>query len=180
MELRKNALVGGAMLCVAINDIGWKYAKTNGKATASRLIAWPNKPGILSDSAQFTGDVRHPDPAAAESMRAEFLHAMRDASARSHCDMRLLDEWKWGADIFDQEMVGLVRDTARQLGIATFDLPSQAGHDSYHIAKIAPAAMIFTPCRGGITHNNHELTTLEETVPGVTVLLHAVLARANR
>jgi beta-ureidopropionase / N-carbamoyl-L-amino-acid hydrolase len=180
MELRKNALVGGAMLSVAINDIGWKYAKTNGKATAARLVAWPNKPGILSDTAQFTGDVRHPDPASASAMRSEFLHAVREASARSHCEMRILDEWHWGADIFDQSMVSLVRDTARDLGIQTFDLPSQAGHDSYHIAKIAPTAMIFTPCRGGITHNNHEFTTLEESVPGATVLLHAVLARANR
>jgi N-carbamoyl-L-amino-acid hydrolase len=180
MELRKNALVGGAMLAVAINDIGWKYAKSNGKATAARLVAWPNKPGILSDTAQFTGDVRHPELASASAMRAEFLHAVREASARSHCEMRVADEWHWGADIFDQSMVSLVRDTARDLGIPTFDLPSQAGHDSYHIAKIAPTAMIFTPCRGGITHNNHELTTLEESLPGVTVLLHAVVARANR
>lgn len=180
MELRKNALVGGAMLCVAINDIGWKYAKSGGKATAARLVAWPNKPGILSDQAQFTGDVRHPDPASADAMRVEFHHALREAAARSHCEMRIADEWKWGADIFDQTMVSLVRDTAKALGIPTFDLPSQAGHDSYHVAKVAPTAMIFTPCRGGITHNNHELTTLEETVPGVTVLLHAVLARANR
>jgi N-carbamoyl-L-amino-acid hydrolase len=180
MELRKNALVGGAMLSVAINDIGWKYAKTSGKGTAARLVAWPNKPGILSDTAQFTGDVRHPDPESAAAMRSEFLHAVREASARSHCEMRILDEWHWGADIFDQSMVSLVRDTARELGISTFDLPSQAGHDSYHIAKVAPTAMIFTPCRGGITHNNDELTTLEESVPGATVLLHAVLARANR
>jgi N-carbamoyl-L-amino-acid hydrolase len=168
------------MLCTAINDIGWKYAKTNGKATAARLVAWPNKPGILSDTAQFTGDVRHPELEAATQMRGEFLDAVKEASARSHCEMRIVDQWNWGADIFDQTMVSLVRDTARDLGIPTFDLPSQAGHDSYHIAKIAPTAMIFTPCRGGITHNHHELTTLEESVPGVTVLLHAVLARANR
>jgi N-carbamoyl-L-amino-acid hydrolase len=45
---------------------------------------------------------------------------------------------------------------------------------------VAPTAMIFTPCRGGITHNNHELTTLEESLPGVNVLLHAALTRANR
>ena len=101
-------------------------------------LAWPNKPGILSDTAQFTGDVRHPDADSAASMRSEFHHAVREASARSHCEMSILDEWHWGADIFDQSMVGLVRNTARDLGIQTFDLPSQAGHDSYHIAKIAP------------------------------------------
>lgn len=180
MELRKNALVGGAMLSVAINDIGWKYADTEGKATAARLVAWPNKPGILSDQGQFTGDVRHRDPATAKRMADEFEAAIAEASKRSHCEMRIADTWHWGADIFNAEMVALVRDTARTLGIPSSDLPSQAGHDSYHVAKVAPAAMIFTPCKDGITHNNHEYASLEDITPGVNVLLHAALARANR
>lgn len=180
MERRKNALVGGSMLAVAINDIGWKYASTGGKATAARLVTWPNKPGILADQGQFTGDVRHADPATAKAMRDEFIAAIADASRRSQCEMRLFDEWYWGADIFDQSMVSLVRDTTRNLGIPYHELPSQAGHDSYHIAKIAPTAMIFTPCKEGITHNNLEDAVLEETVPGVNVLLHAVVDRANR
>jgi N-carbamoyl-L-amino-acid hydrolase len=180
MEKRKNALVGGALLSVAINDIGWRYADTAGKATAARLVAWPNKPGILSDSAQFTGDVRHGDPAKAAAMRDEFMAAIKTASEKSLCEMRIMDQWHWGADIFNQEMVSLVRDTARELNIPSFDLPSQAGHDSYHVASIAPAAMIFTPCRDGITHNNHEFASREESAPGVNVLLNAVLKRANR
>ena len=76
--------------------------------------------------------------------------------------------------------VTLVRDTAASLGVPTLDIASQAGHDAYHIAKVAPTAMIFTPCRDGITHNNHEHAGLEETVPGINVLLHAALRRANR
>jgi N-carbamoyl-L-amino-acid hydrolase len=180
MDKRKNALVGGAMLAVAINDIGWRHYETGGKATAARLVAWPNKPGILSDQAQFTGDVRHPDPATADAMRAEFVEAITVAAERSRCEMRIMDQWAWGADIFDSGMVALVRDTASELNIPTFDLPSQAGHDSYHVASIAPAAMIFTPCKDGITHNNHEFASMEETAPGVNVLLHAVLKRADR
>jgi N-carbamoyl-L-amino-acid hydrolase len=40
--------------------------------------------------------------------------------------------------------------------------------------------MIFTPCRDGISHNEAEHAELDETSPGVNVLLHAVLARADR
>ena len=180
MDKRKNALVGAAMLAVAVNDIGWKYHATGGKGTAARIHAWPNKPGILSDYAQFTGDVRHDDPAVADAMRAEFMAALADCAKRSNCEMKVFDQWHWGADIFDREMVALVRDTAASLGVPTLDIASQAGHDAYHIAKVAPTAMIFTPCRDGITHNNHEHAGLEETVPGINVLLHAALRRANR
>ena len=180
MDKRRNALVGAAMLAVAVNDIGWKYHASGGKGTAARIVAWPNKPGILSDYAQFTGDVRHDDPATADAMRAEFMTALAECARRSNCAMRIFDEWHWGADIFDAGMVSLVRETARTLGIASFDLPSQAGHDAYHIAKVAPTAMIFTPCRDGITHNNREHADLDATVPGIVVLANAVLARAER
>jgi N-carbamoyl-L-amino-acid hydrolase len=47
------------------------------------------------------------------------------------------------------------------------------------MARVGPTAMIFTPCRGGITHNNRELTTLAEQLPGLETLLAVVLARAN-
>jgi beta-ureidopropionase / N-carbamoyl-L-amino-acid hydrolase len=40
--------------------------------------------------------------------------------------------------------------------------------------------MIFTPCKGGITHNNEEDCTRSDLEPGLNVLLHAVVARADR
>ena len=75
-------------------------------------------------------------------------------------------------------LVALIRDTARRLGVPSIDIRSQAGHDAYHMAKVCPAAMIFTPCRGGISHNEKEDIELDRTIPAVNVLLHAVLARA--
>jgi N-carbamoyl-L-amino-acid hydrolase len=60
------------------------------------------------------------------------------------------------------------------------DIASQAGHDAYFMARVAPTAMIFTPCRGGITHNNRELCLPEDMAPGLDVLLDVVLQRANR
>ena len=76
--------------------------------------------------------------------------------------------------------IDLVRGRAARLGHATLDLPSQAGHDAYFMARVCPTAMIFTPCRGGITHNEREFTTLEEQAPGADLLLQAVIARADR
>jgi N-carbamoyl-L-amino-acid hydrolase len=47
------------------------------------------------------------------------------------------------------------------------------------MARVCPSAMIFTPCKGGISHNEAEDIDFAATVPGVNVLLHAVLARAS-
>jgi N-carbamoyl-L-amino-acid hydrolase len=180
MDKRRNALVGAAMLATAVNDIGWRHHATEGKATAARLVAWPNKPGILSDWAQLTCDVRHADPQVADRMVTELYAAVEDCAKRSRCDIRLLDQWVFGNEKFDPDCIGLLRAAARDLGVAALDLYSQAGHDAYYVSKVAPTAMIFTPCVDGITHNNNERAELARTEAGVNVLLNAVLARADR
>jgi beta-ureidopropionase / N-carbamoyl-L-amino-acid hydrolase len=180
MDKRRNALVGAAHLAVAVNDIGWKYHATGGKATVSRLLAWPNKPGILSDWAQVTVDVRHEDPATADRMAKDLLDAIPVCARRGNVAIKVVDQWVFGDERFDPDCIGLIRAAAERLGVPTLDIASQAGHDAYHLAKVAPMAMIFTPCAEGITHNNNERAELAYTAPGVNVLLHAAVARASR
>jgi len=180
MERRRNALIAGARLLVAVDDLGWEHAGSGGKATASRLVAWPNKPGILSDWAQATCDVRHADPETAKVMAERVRRAVHEAAARADCTAEILDVWNWGGKVFADELIEQVRSTSLSLGYRTRDILSQAGHDAYFVARHAPTTMIFSPCKGGITHNNGELCTPDDLEPGLNVLLHTVVARADR
>ena len=180
MDRRRNALIGAAMLAVAVNEIGWTYHPTEGKATVARLVAWPNKAGILADYAQLTCDVRHAERAVADRMWAEVKAAMDGCAQRASVQMRVAGEWQFGSERFDPGCIRLIREAAQRLGVAHRDILSQAGHDAYYMSRIAPTAMIFTPCRDGISHNEAEHADRDTTVPGVNVLLHAVLDRANR
>ena len=180
MARRRNALVGAAHVAVAIDDIGWRYAHAEGKTTAARLDLWPNLPGIISERATLFCDLRHPDVAGLEEMVAEIETALPDCARRGRCRVEIAERWGFGGLAFDAGLIGLIRQAAAELGEATMDLASQAGHDSYNVARVCPAAMIFTPCTGGISHNEAEDTSPEATLPGVNVLLRAVIARANR
>lgn len=180
MERRKNALVAGARLLTAVDDIGWDYAGTGGKATGSRLVAWPNKPGILSDWAQAVCDVRHPGAETTLVMAERVRRAIGEAAARGGCTAEILDTWNWGGRIFSGELIEGIRAVSLGLGYRTQDILSQAGHDAYFVARHAPAAMIFAPCKNGITHNNLELCTREDLEPGLNVLFRSVVARADR
>jgi N-carbamoyl-L-amino-acid hydrolase len=77
-------------------------------------------------------------------------------------------------------MIALLKDTAVTLGLPYREMLSQAGHDAYALADVTPAAMIFTPCREGISHNTNEEIDHSRTLAGANLLLHAVLRRANR
>lgn len=180
MDLRHNALIAGARFLTAVDDIGWDFAVGDGKATGSRLAAWPNKPGILSDTAQCIADVRHPDPITARVMAEKMRRAAHTAAAMAGCRAIFEDEWSWGGDIFDAELIAGIRDEAVRQGWNWRDIQSQAGHDAYHMALHCPTAMIFTPCKGGITHNNNESCEPADFEAGLNMLLHAVVKRADR
>jgi N-carbamoyl-L-amino-acid hydrolase len=179
MSLRRNALVGAAYLAVAVDDIGWRYAPEDGKTTAARLDLSPNLPGILSDEAELYIDFRHPSGARLADMEREVEAAVAESARRSRTEIAIAERWGFGGLEFDPALITLVRETASRLGVASMDIRSQAGHDAYHMTKVCPTTMLFTPCRGGISHNAKEDIDLAMTVPAVNVLLHAVLARAN-
>ncbi|MGE0698367.1 MAG: Zn-dependent hydrolase [Hyphomicrobiaceae bacterium] len=180
MDRRHNALVGASHVAVAVDDIGWRYAAGEGKTTAARLDLWPNLPGIISEGATLYCDLRHPDPAKLEAMVGELEVALAYCASRSRCRIEIAERWGFGGLAFDAGLIGLLREAARELGHATLDLQSEAGHDAYNMAACGPACMIFSPCKDGISHNEAESMTMEDMVPGANVLLHAVLARADR
>ena len=75
-------------------------------------------------------------------------------------------------------VTGAVRRAAEGLGYAGRDMVSGAGHDACQICRVAPTAMIFVPCAGGLSHNEAESALPEDLEAGCNVLLHAMLDRA--
>ena len=66
---------------------------------------------------------------------------------------------------------------AEELGLSTLELRSRAGHDAIRMAPYCPTAMIFVPCKDGISHSEYEEITQEDAAAGAEVLLRAVVAR---
>jgi N-carbamoyl-L-amino-acid hydrolase len=56
---------------------------------------------------------------------------------------------------------------------------SGAGHDAKYLAQACPSAMIFIPCKDGISHNEIEDATPEDVADGCDVLLQAILEKAT-
>jgi N-carbamoyl-L-amino-acid hydrolase len=80
---------------------------------------------------------------------------------------------------FPATLTVLLDDTAHELGITAPRLVSGAFHDSIHLANHCPTAMLFVPCRDGLSHHPDEHTELDDAVAG-TQLLAASLASLTR
>jgi N-carbamoyl-L-amino-acid hydrolase len=73
------------------------------------------------------------------------------------------------------DCVEAVARAAARLGYSNMPAVSGAGHDAVYMAKLAPAGMIFIPCKDGISHNEIESAKPEHITAGCNVLLHAML-----
>ncbi len=180
MNKRRNALVGAAYLIAAVNDIGWVHHDEGGKTTATQIDIWPNNTGILPELAHVSLDMRHPEIAGAETMLEKVEAALRESANKANVEIEIIDRWRFGDERFDPDCANNLRQAADALGHRYIDMQSQAGHDAYNMTHVCPSALLFCPCDGGVTHNEAENVAREDAVPSVNVLLHAVLARANR
>ena len=53
-------------------------------------------------------------------------------------------------------MSATLERAVEDLGVTAHRLPSGAGHDAAEVAAVAPVAMLFVRCEGGISHNPAE------------------------
>lgn len=110
--------------------------------------------------------------------------ALRDivgeACASHDLTSEIHEAWRAAAIEFDRDCVAAVRQAAEILDYPAREMFSGAGHDSVHVASVAPTGMIFVPCKGGLSHNELESATPEDLTAGCNVLLHAMLRMADR
>jgi N-carbamoyl-L-amino-acid hydrolase len=180
MAMRRNALVGAGYVIAAVNDIGLAFAADEGRTTTTRIESFPNLAGTYAEQVKLTIDFRHIDATRFKTMRAEVDAAIVAAAKKGNVEIEVAEGWSWGSELFAPECIELLKSTAKELGLPYREMRSQAGHDAYAVATMAPTAMIFTPCFEGISHNVNEAIDLIRSLPGANLLLNAAVARANR
>jgi N-carbamoyl-L-amino-acid hydrolase len=180
MEGRRDALRAAAALLEDIYAIAHSHAPS-GRATVGEFQAYPGSRNTVPGRVRFTVDLRHPDGATMDTMdhalRAAFERARGRAAGRLELD---LDEiWYAPPVAFDPACIEAVRQAAATLGLSAREIVSGAGHDAVYLARVVPTAMIFVPCKDGISHAEIEYASPAACADGANVLLHAALARAN-
>jgi N-carbamoyl-L-amino-acid hydrolase len=181
---RKDALLTAARIIELVNttmrEQGEKNIADPGRGTVGRLYVLPNSPNVIPGEVRFTVDFRNPDDARIKEIAETFPAKAAAIAEANGCTLALKPVFRVPAQPFDPACVALVRAAAEKLGFTHRDMVSGAGHDAVHTATILPTAMIFTPCKDGLSHNEEESIQPEEAEAGTQVLFEAVLARANR
>ena len=174
MKLRKDALLAAARIVEAVNAIALGH-QPHGRGTVGFMQVKPNSRNVVPGEVHLSVDLRHADKAGLDSMETK-LRGECDSIARPagvEIDIQCVTDYAPLA--FDAKLVQIVRDVAGELGCSHMDIVSGAGHDACYVARVAPTAMIFVPCEGGISHNEIENASPSELEAGANVLCATVL-----
>jgi N-carbamoyl-L-amino-acid hydrolase len=176
---RKDALVCAGRI-IDLVDRMMRARGEDGRGTVGQMLVSPNSRNVVPGEVRFSVEFRHPLDSEVDVLDSEFPPAAQAIADACGIKLELTTLFKISAQPFDTECVDLVRQGAAKLGYSTREIVSGAGHDAVYVARHVPTAMIFTPCKDGLSHNEAESIEPAEAEAGCQVLFEAVVARANR
>ncbi|MDP1532926.1 MAG: M20 family metallo-hydrolase [Rubrivivax sp.] len=174
---RKDALLAAARAIQAL-DLAMTDAEDQVRFTVGRLEVRPNAPSVIAGSAVFSIDMRHPDSAELMALGARIAEICELAAAP--CSVRIESLTRAESLQFPQPLRDLIRTKAAELNIPAMDIYSAAGHDARFLHQVCPSAMIFVPCRDGISHNEAESAEPGDLAAGARVLSEVLVELAAR
>lgn len=143
--------------------------------TVGRFTAKPGSINAIPSAVVFYIDIRHPDRGKLDAIEAEIGETLLSAAGEAGCTIAIDCIFDMEPARFDEKLVDCIEATVAARGIANKRVVSGAFHDALFISRIAPTAMIFVPCREGVSHNAREFVEPEFCVTGADILLHSTL-----
>ena len=178
MALRKDALQVAAALMQEVVACAHRHPP-HGRGTVGMVNVHPNSRNVIPGRVKFSIDLRNASDALCELMDADIRAVAARLSAESGLPIEITPVSAYTAQPFHADCVQAVARAAAALGYSHMPVVSGAGHDAVYMARLAPAGMIFIPCKDGISHNEIESAKPEHITAGCNVLLHAMLERAG-
>jgi len=179
MALRKDALQIATRIMQETVAIAHRYPPY-GRGTVGFVQNFPNSRNVIPGRVKFSIDLRNVDNERLDTMDREIRAYVDKVAVESGLGITLEQVSYFPPCPFEKGCVDAVESGAKELGYSFMSTVSGAGHDAVYMARLAPAGMIFVPCKDGISHNEIEDAKPEHLEAGCNVLLRAMLDRAHR
>ncbi|KEC75716.1 UNVERIFIED_ORG: N-carbamoyl-L-amino-acid hydrolase [Rhizobium esperanzae] len=173
ISMRRDAGHAAALVITFLRERA-RNSNTPTVATVGCMTFEPNAINVIPSRATFTVDLRDPDEERLRQEEAALAAYLAQVAKEEGVSFEVERLARFQPVAFDGKIVDLIEKAAVRRGHTVRRMTSGAGHDAQMIARIAPAAMIFVPSLGGISHNPKEKTPDEDLVAGANMLLDVV------
>lgn len=170
MTMRRDALVAAARMVVATRDLARGQGDFN--ATVGSLTPEPGVVNVIPPLVTFSLDLRGRDDATLETALASGLRQQFDRiAAEEGVTYELVVEWSVPPTPFAAAIKDRAAALCRERGYSARRLWAGAGHDSQYLARVTPAAMLFVPTIGGLSHCETEDAPWPDIAKATEILL---------
>ena len=174
MEIRKDA---GAALMRIYNQIEQQFPLHAGPRTVwtvGRIILYPGAPSIVPGSAEMLFQFRDEDIKILEQLKTVIRNIVKTEDANGPCNITITKRGRSDPAVMNKNLQSHIETAAENAAPGKHvRMPSGAGHDARTIAQVLPAAMMFIPSIGGISHHYRENTSDDDIALGAQVYADA-------
>jgi N-carbamoyl-L-amino-acid hydrolase len=167
MDQRRDAGLAAAEAALRIEGIA---ERAHGVATTGALSLRPGIATAVAGEAELMVDLRNSDPRSLTTMLDEALALAELEAERRRCKLETELVWRIEPIAFDERLVALAQEVVADAGGRAEPMTSGALHDAAEVARVLPAAMVFVPSVGGISHAKEEDTSETDLATGIEAL----------
>lgn len=174
MNLRHDAGYCASALNVFVRELASEMGGVQ-VCTVGTIRFEPDIINVVPSSAKLTVDLRNADNDLLKTAEERMEIFIRNLCEREGVEAETKRLVRFDPVTFDDNLVQIIEDEAKEAGHSCRRMTSGAGHDAQMMARICPTAMIFTPSIKGISHNPAEETNSDDLMAGANTLLNVIL-----
>ncbi|HEX6172170.1 MAG TPA: Zn-dependent hydrolase [Chitinophagaceae bacterium] len=175
MNMRQDALLAASKFILTVNEVT-NGVKGNQVGTVGKIAVTPGAYNVIPGKVVLGLEIRDLSSEKIEMLFSEIEKRAATIAKEFKTTINFLRQPNESKPaLTNKALQQTINASAKALGFSTKFMQSGAGHDSQHIASIAPAAMIFIPSAGGISHSPKEFSTATDMANGANVLLQTIL-----
>ena len=179
MPGRKDALAAAAELILALESAAKSTGVIDTVGTVGVCEVFPGAVNSIPSLVRLETDIRDTDGARRDRVLDALRAACADTAARRGVSITTELVNADPPATCDPAILAAMEESANAAGKTWKRMVSRAYHDSLFMARIAPVAMLFIPCRGGVSHRPDEYASPQWIGSGVHVLSRTLAQLAS-
>jgi N-carbamoyl-L-amino-acid hydrolase len=180
MPGRRDAFLAACEIALAAEHAAKSAGSIDTVATTGICDVFPGAGNSIPSRVRLELDIRDIDLARRDGVLAQVEQACQAARDRRGVQIHIEILNADGPATCDPTVVSALERACESHGLAYRRMVSRAYHDTLFLSRIAPAAMLFIPCRAGVSHRPDEYASPESIGQGVTVLAEAIADLASK
>ncbi|MEW9124191.1 MAG: Zn-dependent hydrolase [Thermotaleaceae bacterium] len=176
MYMRRDALNAAAEIILEIEKKGIEESMHKTVTTTGICRVYPGAMNVVPGEVDLYVDIRGISLESMMRTLGDIVERVEDICRKRNIQQMMKVISQDRPVLLDERMIEHILKNCHKLGLSCKQMPSGAGHDAMNMAKILPTALIFIPCKDGISHNKKEAVADKDLENGLKLLYETLVS----